>query len=259
MKTVVWREVAWHTLPFVPILAIWQGVVFLGLYPHYLLPDPLSVLSAFVEHTRSGALWVHMRDSIWRLLLGVLIGGSAGIVLGITMGISRIIARFFSPIITLGQAIPGLAWIPLAILWFGLGTGAIVFIIFASVFFPVLFNTVSGIQTVPQVLLNAALTLGATRLQVIKEAVLGALPSLIMGLRIGIGYGWRALVGGEMLAGATGLGFMIFNARQFLESEVVIVGMLTIGVSFLILDSLLLRPFEQKTVERWGIVASKTV
>lgn len=259
MRTNTWQEVAWNTLPFVPILALWQGVAYLGLYPHYLLPDPLSVLAAFVEHTRSGALWVHMRDSVWRLLLGVLIGASTGIVLGIAMGINRTIARFFTPIITFGQAIPGLAWIPLAILWFGLGTGAIVFIIILSVLFPVLFNTVSGIQTVPQVLLNAALTLGATRLQVIKEAVLGALPSVIMGLRIGIGYGWRALVGGEMLAAATGLGFMIFNARQFLESEVVIVGMLTIGVSFLVLDSVLLRPFEQKTVERWGVVASKTV
>ncbi|MBI3078139.1 MAG: ABC transporter permease [Deltaproteobacteria bacterium] len=259
MRASAWQEAAWKIIPFLPILALWQGVASLGLYPRYLLPDPLGVLWAFIEHGQSGALWVHMRESLVRLLLGVLIGGSTGIVLGIAMGISRPVARFFTPIITLGQAIPGLAWIPLAILWFGLGTGAIVFIIFASVLFPVLFNTISGIQTVPQVLLNAALTLGATRLQVIREVVLGALPSVIMGLRIGIGYGWRALVGGEMIAAASGLGFLIFNARQFLESEVVVVGMLTIGVSFLILDSVLLRPFEQKTIERWGVVGSKTV
>jgi ABC-type nitrate/sulfonate/bicarbonate transport system permease component len=169
--------------------------------------------------------------------------------------VNRTASALFMPPITFFQAIPGLAWVPLAILWLGLGPAAVTFIIFNSVFFPILFNTVLGIRSIPDNMVNAALCLGASPWVLVKDVYLpGALPSIVAGVRLGAGYGWRALIGGEMIATSTGLGFMIFDARQFLGTDVVILGMVVIGILWLVLDSLILRPLEKRTVIRWGTV-----
>lgn len=245
----------WLVGPFVPIILIWQGVCQLGLFSPILLPPPIRVAEAFVEYVSDGELFKHIGASLFRLSLGVIAGLLIGLPVGVAMGMSPLVRRFLDPIVNLGQAIPGLAWIPLAILWFGLGYKAVTFIIFTSVFFPVLFATLTGIQSVPLVLINAALTMGANRRQVIFDVLLkGALPSIITGVRLGIGYGWRSLVGGEMIAATAGLGFLIFDARQFLKSDVVIMGMLTIGLTWVVMDRLLLKPLERRTIERWGMV-----
>jgi taurine transport system permease protein len=248
-------KIAWIVVPFVPIVIVWAIVAQLGIFSPILLPGPGRVFATFVEYTMNGELFIHIGQSLVRLSLGVLAGAGLGLPLGIAMGMSPRIRRALDPIMNLGQAIPGLAWIPLAILWFGLGYKAVTFIIFTSVFFPVLFATIVGIQSVPQVLINASLTMGANRMQIVRDVMLnGALPSIITGIRLGIGYGWRALVGGEMIAATAGLGFLIFDARQFLKSDVVIMGMLTIGFTWVIMDQLLLKPLERRTIERWGMV-----
>jgi len=153
------------------------------------------------------------------------------------------------------QAIPGLAWIPFAILWFGLGQGAVTFIIVMSVFFPVLHNLLTGIRLIQPVLVEAAQTLGAGRMAIIGHVVFPAtLPNLMTGIRLGIAFGFRALVGGEMIASTNGIGYAIYNAQQYFQSPRIVVGMLTIGITWLVLDRGILRPIERRTTVRWGML-----
>jgi NitT/TauT family transport system permease protein/taurine transport system permease protein len=241
--------------PLAVIVAAWGIVAAVSPYPDYLFPAPSAVAAKGWEMLETGDIFRHSAASLMRLGLGFATGLALALPLGILIGVNRTASAFFTPPTTFFQAIPGLAWVPLAILWLGIGHKAVTFIIFNSVFFPILFNTILGIRSIPENMVNAALTLGASPWVLVKDVYLpGALPSIVAGVRLGIGYGWRALIGGEMIATSTGLGFMIFDARQFLATDVVILGMIVIGVLWLLVDTLVLRPLEQRTVLRWGTV-----
>jgi ABC-type nitrate/sulfonate/bicarbonate transport system permease component len=137
-------------------------------------------------------------------------------------------------------------------LWFGLGDAAIAYIIFLAIFFPVLFNTREGFRLTEKKYLEAAKVLGADRKRIFWEVrVPSSLPFILVGVRVGLAFGWRALVAGEMIAGSSGLGYMIFDARAYLRADVVIVGMLAIGVSWFIIDKIFLQTLEDKTVGKW--------
>ena len=227
------------------------------LYPEYLFPSPFTVTDKLIEMTASGEIFRHIGASMYRLGLGFIVGFLLALPLGILIGVNRAASNFFTPPTTFFQAIPGLAWVPLAILWLGIGHKAVTFIIFNSVFFPILFNTILGIRSIPENMVNAALCLGASPWTLVKDVYIpGALPSIVTGVRLGVGYGWRALIGGEMIATASGLGFMIFDARQFLGTDVVILGMIVIGVLWMVIDFFALRPLEKRTIIRWGTVRS---
>ncbi len=241
--------------PLALIVLLWGVVAALGLYPDYLFPSPLKVAAKGWDMILSGDIFRHSAASMFRLGLGFALGFGLALPLGILIGVNRTASAFFTPPTVFFQAIPGLAWVPLAILWLGIGHKAVTFIIFNSVFFPILFNTILGIRSIPENMVNAALCLGASPWVLVKEVyVPGALPSIVAGVRLGSGYGWRALIGGEMIATSTGLGFMIFDARQFLGTDVVILGMVVIGILWLVTDSVILRPLERRTVLRWGTV-----
>jgi NitT/TauT family transport system permease protein/taurine transport system permease protein len=241
--------------PLAIIGGAWAAVASLQLYRDYLFPSPAKVVARGWEMTRGGEIFRHSAASMYRLGLGFVVGLALALPLGILAGVNRTASSLVLPPITFFQAIPGLAWVPLAILWLGLGPAAVTFIIFNSVFFPIIFNTILGIRSIPENMVNAALCLGASPWVLVKEVYLpGALPSIVAGVRLGAGYGWRALIGGEMIATSTGLGFMIFDARQFLGTDVVILGMIVIGILWLVLDSLILRPIEKRTVIRWGTI-----
>ena len=242
-------------LPFVVGILVWQALSSFNVWPRVLFPSPLEVGHAFVEDTLSGVLLVNLWVSLKSLLLGFLVGSAIAIPLGYLMGLNRASRDFFDPLVNLLQAIPGLAWIPFAILWFGLGQGAVTFIIVMSVFFPVLHNLLTGIRMVQPVLVEAVQTLGAKRAAVIAHVIFPAtLPNLMTGVRLGIAFGFRSLVGGEMIASTDGLGYAIFNAQQYFQSARIVVGMLAIGITWLIMDRLILRPIEQRTTMRWGLV-----
>lgn len=241
--------------PLALIVLVWGAVAALDFYPDYLFPSPLKVAAKGWEMTLSGDIFRHSAASMFRLGLGFALGFGLALPLGILVGVNRTASALFTPPTVFFQAIPGLAWVPLAILWLGIGHKAVTFIIFNSVFFPILFNTILGIRSIPENMVNAALCLGASPWVLVKEVyVPGALPSIVAGVRLGSGYGWRALIGGEMIATSTGLGFMIFDARQFLGTDVVILGMVVIGILWLVTDSVILRPLERRTVLRWGTV-----
>lgn len=248
----VWvREV----VPFAFGIAVWQLLSWLNIWPRVLFPSPVEVFWAFFADLRSGVLLTDLGVSLVSLGWGFLVGVAAALPLGYLMGLNRASRDFFDPLVNLLQAIPGLAWIPFAILWFGLGQGAVTFIIVMAVFFPVLHNLLTGIRLIQPVLVEAPRTLGAGRTAIIVHVIFPAtLPNLMTGIRLGIAFGFRALVGGEMIASTSGIGYAIYNAQQYFQSSRIVVGMLTIGVTWLILDRAILRPIERRTTMRWGMM-----
>lgn len=249
------RKLARELFPFVAGVVVWQLLSSLNIWPPVLFPSPLQVFQAFVADLRSGVLLVNLGVSLKSLGLGFLVGAAIAVPLGYLMGLNRASRDFFDPLVNLLQAIPGLAWIPFAILWFGLGQGAVTFIIVMSVFFPVLHNLLTGIRTVQPVLIEAVQTLGARRMDVIAHVIFPAtLPNLMTGVRLGIAFGFRSLVGGEMIASTDGIGYAIFNAQQYFQSARIVVGMLAIGITWLIMDRFILRPIEVRTTMRWGLM-----
>lgn len=251
-----WRDfVPSEIVPFAVGILLWQALSSADIWPRVLFPSPLEVANAFVADTLSGVLLSNLWVSMKSLLLGFVISCVIAIPLGYLMGLSKITRNFFDPLVNLLQAIPGLAWIPFAILWFGLGQGAVLFIIVMSIFFPVLHNLLTGIRMVQPVLIEAVQTLGAGRAAVVRHVIFPAtLPNLMTGIRLGIAFGFRSLVGGEMIASTDGLGYAIFNAQQYFQSARIVVGMLTIGIVWLAMDRLILRPIEVRTTMRWGLI-----
>ena len=242
-------------VPFAVGILVWQALSSADIWPRVLFPSPLEVAQAFVADTLSGVLLANLWVSMKSLILGFVISCVIAIPLGYLMGLSKVTRNFFDPLVNLLQAIPGLAWIPFAILWFGLGQGAVLFIIVMSIFFPVLHNLLTGIRMVQPVLIEAVQTLGAGRAAVVRHVIFPAtLPNLMTGIRLGIAFGFRSLVGGEMIASTDGLGYAIFNAQQYFQTPRIVVGMLTIGIVWLAMDRLILRPIEVRTTMRWGLI-----
>lgn len=246
----------WLVGPFIPIVILWEIMARSGIFSEFLFPSPKSVFLSGVNLLVNGDLLKNTLDSTFRLFIGFFVATLVAIPLGVLMGLNRYVARFFDPLINLTQAIPGLAWIPLALVWFGAGFKSMTFIIFMAVFFPVIFNTLGGVRGTNQTFVWAVLTLGGDKWNVLKEVVFpGALPSIVIGIRLGMGYGWRAVIAAEMIAAASGLGYMIFDARNWLDTPVVIVGMVVMGLIWLTLDRIVLKPVERKTIEKWGLVS----
>ncbi len=196
-----------------------------------LLPSPFEVARTLARLVASGVLFVHSSTSLGRIFLAWVLAASVAIPLGITMGRSEPIERFVRPFVELFRPISPIAWIPLAILWFGIGLSGKIFIIFIGSFFPVLLNTIAGVKGVPPILLTAAKTFGCSRLQLTTRVCIpAALPAIATGLRISFGTAWMTIISAEMVAAKSGLGYMIIDGMEILRSDVVIVGMAVIGL-----------------------------
>jgi NitT/TauT family transport system permease protein/taurine transport system permease protein len=242
-------------LPFAVLLALWAVLVpYFNVNPR-LFPRLDAVWEAGVEAISDGTLPAHIGASLLRVLTGTILALVLAIPLGIAMGVSRTVSAFLTPPLRFFSVLAGIAWIPIATLWFGYGFGAITFVIFNAVFFIVTYNTLLGVSTIPLAVRNAAASLGARRTAMLTEVLLpGALPNIVTGIRTGLGFAWRGLIAAEMIATNVGLGYMLFVARDFYRTEVIVLGMIVIGVLWLLLDRFVLAPLERATVERWGMV-----
>jgi NitT/TauT family transport system permease protein/taurine transport system permease protein len=253
------EKIFWNTFPFIVVILVWQAIASMKLFPQYLFPDPASVLNDFVSKgLYSNELLINVNESLIRLFTGYAIGISSGIAMGIAMGLSRPISKFFDPLIRFGNAIPPIAWLPIAILWLGIGFKTVVFVILLVVFFPVLYGTSVGLKTMSTKFSNVASMYGGSKWQLIAYVLLpGALPSIVNGIRIGAAYGWRGLIATEMIsgaAGAAGIGWMIIDARAWLNTETVILSAIIIGILWISIDRIILKTLESKTIEKWGMI-----
>lgn len=220
------------------VLVFWQlfSTTYLDSMSQALLPPPTRILPAFWELIASGELLNNSLDSLKREFIAFLWALSA-IPIAVAMSWWPRIGEQLNPLMELLRPIPPLAWIPLSILWFGVGDTQNQFIIFLAIFFPVLLNTISGVKSVEPNLIRAARCLGAREWDVLLRVVMkAAMPQIITGIRIGLGVGWMALVAAELVGATSGLGFLINDARTILRTDYVIVGMITIGVIGLCID-----------------------
>jgi NitT/TauT family transport system permease protein/taurine transport system permease protein len=223
--------------------------------PSYYLPPPTAVLGAFVELTAKGILPLYVAESLRRILTAAVVAVVVAVPLGLLLGMSRRVADFLYPLLNFFQSVSGIAWLPLLLVWFGFGERTIVVAVNYTVIFPVLFNALLGVRSVPRLYVDALRTLGASRWRIVRDVMVpGALPSIATGLRLGLAYGWRALIAAEMLVGAHGLGFMIFSAQNFHLTARIMLGMAVIGVLWVLLDYFVLRPVEEATIARWGLI-----
>lgn len=247
-------DAAWFAAPFLVLAVIWTLLIPLFHVPLRVFPSFRDVLDAGLQEIRRGTLLEHIRQSLTRVGVGAILAILTSIPVGVAMSTNRVVAGLLTPILRFFAVLAGIAWIPVATLWFGYGFGAITFVIFNAVFFVVAYNTMLGIASIPQSLRNAAASLGATPRQILVEVLLpGALPNIVTGIRTGMGYAWRGLIAAEMIATNAGLGYMLFLARDFYRTEVIILGMILIGGIWLAMDRLILAPVERRTIERWGL------
>lgn len=217
----------------IPLLAllVWQALSASGWLRPTILPAPSRVAEVGWQLLRDGELAAHVFSSMVRVLQGFALAAVCALLLGVASGLSRGVGRLAALPIQLLKPIPPIAWIPLAILWFGIGEGAKIYIIFIGAFFPILINTIDGIRQTDARFVELARILEVPRWRFISQVILpGALPQVMTGLRIGLNIAWMCVVAAELIAASSGIGFLIMDARQLSQTDVVLVGMVTMGV-----------------------------
>lgn len=209
------------------LLAAWQAAAQWGWLSNRILPAPLDVARAAIELARTGELWTHVAVSTWRALLGFAIGGSLGLALGLLTGTFRTAETLLDTTLQMIRNIPVLALIPLVILWFGIDESAKLFLVSLGVFFPIYLNTYHGIRAVDPALVEMARSYGLSRVRLYREVILpGALPQILVGVRFSLGLMWVTLIVAETVSAQAGIGYMTMNAREFLQTDVVLLGIL---------------------------------
>jgi NitT/TauT family transport system permease protein len=252
------RLIVRNIFPFTVVGGIWEIVALAGIFPRRLFPTLEDIASSFVQLTISGILPHHAIDTVIRLLSGFALAGIFGVTIGVLMARSRRAEDIFLPLVSICAPIPGLAYAPLFLLWFGLGNLSSVLLVGFVSAFPIIFNSWTGVKAVKEIWIRSAQSMGADDRRLFRHVILpGALPYILTGMRLGLAQAWRILVAVEMLAAVPwGLGWMIFGARKFLNTDVMMAGIVVIAVIGLALEKFVFRKIEDYTVVRWGMIAS---
>ncbi|MFK7878201.1 ABC transporter permease [Roseobacter sp.] len=194
------------------------------------VPAPFKVFTAFITHVQTEIFWTHIGVSMRRILISYSFAVVLGVGIGLIMGRSRIARAFVMPYIEVIRPIPAVAWIPLAILMWPTEESSIIYITFLGALFPIVLNTLHGVEQTPEVLVRAVQSLGASRMDVFRHVVIpAALPSIAAGLAIGMGVSWFSLLAGEIISGQYGIGYFTWNAYSLINYQDIVVGMLVIG------------------------------
>lgn len=224
------------------VLFVWWAVTALGYIDALFLPAPQDILSRIARLVTTGymdaTLQQHLAASLWRIGLAMLAAVLLAVPTGIAIGRSRIARGIFDPLIELYRPVPPLAYLPLIVIWFGIGELSKVLLIYLAIFAPIAIATASGVRNVDPTRIRAAQSLGATQWQLLRHVIIpSALPDILTGLRIGLGVGWSTLVAAELVAATLGLGFMVQSASQFLATDVVVSGILVIALIAFVLET----------------------
>nr|WP_254433879.1 taurine ABC transporter permease TauC [Acinetobacter sp. Marseille-Q1618] len=217
------------------ILLLWFAVSALHLVPELFLPSPSAVWQKFVQVSQDGfmkaTLWQHLAESIRRVLTALIAAVVIGVPIGLWMGLNKWVRAVLDPLVELLRPIPPLAYLPLLVIWFGIGETTKILLIFFSILAPVIISSAHGVLSHQKNRERAALSLGATRAQVLQYVILPtALPHILTGIRIGLGVGWSTLVAAELVAADRGIGFMVQSAAQFLITDTVVLGIIVIAI-----------------------------
>ena len=242
---------------FLLLAVSWEAFARYGGYPPKLSPGLAEVWTALIRLATTGVLWEAVLATLSRLLLGFAMAAAIGLLIGGLMGRKQWIEDCLLPIVSFVYPIPGLAYAPLFLLWFGLGNLAAILLVGFVAMFPVILNTWTGVKAVKEIWLRSAVALGASDRRLFRKVVLpGALPYILTGLRLGLAQAWRILVAVEMLASVSwGLGWLIFGAREFLNIDVMLAAITVIALIGLTLEKLVFQRLENYTVVKWGMVA----
>lgn len=236
--------------------ALYEMTARSGVFPHALMPTLSKVASTFLDLTADGTLPRHAFHTLYRMLSGFALAVAVGLPLGTLMGRYRPIENFFLPITSALMPIPSLAWVPVFILWFGLGNTVTVLIVFYAAMFPMVLSAWSGMRSVNRLWLRAAGAMGADENALFWKVILpGASPFIITGLRQAFLRSWIAVVGAEMIAASDwGLGWVIYDSREFLNVDVMLASVAVIGLLGFAFERLVFGSLERVTVQRWGMV-----
>ncbi|MBN2062691.1 MAG: ABC transporter permease [Deltaproteobacteria bacterium] len=246
-------ESLWGILPVAVFLVLWEMVGRLNLFPgQFLFPPFSAVLIEFYHLTTSGVLGKNFLSSLMRVLIGLLSGSTAGIAVGVIMGWRNIIHKTLNPIISLLYPIPALGWLPLLMLWIGINEMLPITIIFICSFFPVVYNTATGIKNVDKKYVQVAETLGASQIRILFRVIIPlALPNIFTGLRLEAGMAWRVLVAAEMIAIPTGIGALIMRAESLVRVDIILVCLIVLSIMCLLFEKAI-SFMERHFVGKWG-------
>lgn len=237
-------------------LLLYEATARSGWFAPALVPKLSAVFFTLWNSLMDGSMAKHAGNTLYRVFAGLALASSFGLVLGFLMARYRPVERFFLPLVSALMPIPSLAWAPVFILWFGLGNTATILVVFYAATFPMVVNTWSGARAVNPIWLRAAGAMGAGGAAVFwKVVVPGASPFIITGLRLAFQRAWIAVVGAEMLAAsAFGLGWVIFDAKEFLNADIMLASLAVIGALGFVFERLVFGSLERSTVLRWGMV-----
>jgi sulfonate transport system permease protein len=234
------------------LLIIWELCSDFGVIKSTLLPPPSLIFHTFIDLLLSGELFHHLGISIWRVLQGYIIGALFGILIGVLCGLFKKIDTALSLILGFLRPIPVIAWVPVFILWMGIDEASKITVIAIGSFWPVLVNVIDGIRNVDKKYLEVARILEKNSFQILTKVIFpSALPNIFTGLRVGIGIAWMCVVGAELIAASSGIGYLIMYSRELLQSDVMYVGVFSIGITGFLIDKLL-RILERKLL-KWNI------
>ena len=242
-------------LPFAALIAVWWAIYASADFSPQVLVSPLAVWRAFIRLVTYGVMAEYASTSLRMIGIAAALSLIVGVPIGFAVGVNRYAAHALEGFLRFLQGISGIAWLPLAIIWFGFTHTTTLVIVIYTLIVPIVFNTMIGVRAIPEYYTLAMRSLGASRLRLVRDVYLpGALPSIVVGLRLGMGYGWRALIAAEMLVRQGGLGDLIFGARTFGQIDRIITGMIVIGCLYVVVDRLIVQPIENLTVARWGLL-----
>jgi taurine transport system permease protein len=233
-------------------MGLWYGLSSLNIVPPLILPSPVKVFTKLFDVIQNGYadndLWTHIGTSLFRVFSSLAIATMFAVPLGILVSINDYIKSILDPFIEFYRPLPPLAYLPLVIIWFGIGESSKIILITLAVFAPIFLNTRAGVMAIPKERIQASLCLGASKWQVVRHIILpSAIYDILTGLRIGIGFGWTTLVAAEMVAAKSGLGYMVLTASEFLVTEVVLLGIFIIGLIAIATD-VMMRVITKKVV-----------
>ncbi len=251
-------------IPILTFLILWEVAARLEWVNPVLFPAPTKIITELVDLYQKGLpvrseLLSNIFATLSRLGIGYAAGVILGILLGIAMGLKNSIFYFFNPLISVLMPIPGIALAPLFIIWFGFGNPTVIILGALSTFFPVVYSTATGVRSVNKQLVRAARIMGANRYETVRDVYIPwAATYVFSGMKLGLARGWMTVIAVEFVAASNyGLGYMIWQATEYLRADIVYGGILVMIILFLIIDKVFIKTLENRTIAKWGMISQK--